>query len=411
MMTQKLTIILLTLFLLASAQEVLTLDAAISEGMKFIGSKLPAGTRVTVINIESGNRQLSEYITDESNIAITNSTKLSLVKDETKAQSVISGSISRLGDNYRFRIEATNVANAEVQAVQSFRVKSDDVLTDLLRRPGALPVTPKPVATQTPAPEQKPEPVQEVKPVEVVAPVQGPAPAPAFARQTHVTDSHIITYEKMAVGGTDNKDTTFDITVTLRRTQPAQTQTQAQPAYSSVAASIPETREAMRGVGLFAMRYETSYGLAVVSRGGTIEFGGIGKGGVYFTGTGNIGNNGGGGGINLGGIVGGEKAAKSVFGFTAGFWRNSVYVFSLSDYNSGYYYYGDRYDEGFAGGFWKFLLGNKNVNFDITNRLLFGAGRRLDTRYDDWYDQDITRSTFSLMWQVGAGLTFTGNGK
>jgi len=93
---------------------------------------------------------LSEYVADESAIYIINNTKLSIVNknsddfnvaDENAAAeigkkigaaSVIIGSISKLGENYRFRVSAINTANSQVQSIQSLNFTEDAVLRDLL---------------------------------------------------------------------------------------------------------------------------------------------------------------------------------------------------------------------------------------------------------------------------------------
>jgi len=114
------------------AQEKLTIDQAIAESMKNIAAKLPAGTKLFVFGIETESPSLSEYIIDESSIYIINNTKLSLVDNEIKALFVISGSFSKLGENYRFRIQAVNSADGQVQAIQSLSVVEDAILIDLL---------------------------------------------------------------------------------------------------------------------------------------------------------------------------------------------------------------------------------------------------------------------------------------
>jgi len=131
-------------------EQQLTLDQAIAESMKSIAGKLPAGTKVAVLNIESGSKNLSEYVADESVIYIINNTKLSIVNKNTGdfnvadenaaaeigkkigASSVIIGSISKIGENYRFRVSAINTSNSQVQAAQSLSVAEDAVLRDLL---------------------------------------------------------------------------------------------------------------------------------------------------------------------------------------------------------------------------------------------------------------------------------------
>ncbi|MCL1946821.1 MAG: formylglycine-generating enzyme family protein [Chitinivibrionia bacterium] len=140
--------------------QALTIDKAIAESMSYFSTKMAAGTKVVVLNIESENENLSYYISDECSAFIKSKTKLSLVDktqipfimsekdienlheiDETialdiakklGASGVISGSISKLGANYRFRVQALSTADGKVFGVQSINVKEDEILSDLL---------------------------------------------------------------------------------------------------------------------------------------------------------------------------------------------------------------------------------------------------------------------------------------
>ncbi|MCL1947503.1 MAG: CsgG/HfaB family protein [Chitinivibrionia bacterium] len=140
----------------------LTIDEAVSESVKYFSTKLKAGTKVIVLNVESESKNLSDYIIEETNTFIMNDTKLSPVVNrsglsnvlkeknindlneigETMAvqigkeigtSSVILGSISKLGEIYRFRIQALNTADGQILGIQSLNVRQDDVLADLLK--------------------------------------------------------------------------------------------------------------------------------------------------------------------------------------------------------------------------------------------------------------------------------------
>ncbi|MCL1948044.1 MAG: formylglycine-generating enzyme family protein, partial [Chitinivibrionia bacterium] len=162
----KTTIIFLALIFLPNftfgqgAPQALTIDEAITESMNYFSTKFAAGTKVVVLNIESENENLSYYIADECSRFIKSKTKLSLVDksqipfimsekdienlheiDETialdiakklGASSVIMGSISKLGANFRFRVQALSTADGKVFGVQSINVKEDEILSDLL---------------------------------------------------------------------------------------------------------------------------------------------------------------------------------------------------------------------------------------------------------------------------------------
>jgi hypothetical protein len=171
--------------------------------------------------------------------------------------------------------------------------------------------------------------------------------------------------------------------------------------------SMAKSDNDMRGVFLFSMGGGISAGVTAGGGMGTFEIGGIGKNGFYMTTTGSFGGNVGGGGLNIGGTVGGEKAAKAVFGAALGCWKNHVYVMSNSEKN------GEIYDIGVGGPFMKLLFGNKTVNFDITNKLLFGGRRYLSYSEYDYYRNrygNHYNSGFTTVWQISAGLTFTGKG-
>jgi hypothetical protein len=136
-----------------------TIDEAIVENMKYISGKIASGTRVVILNIESENQNLSDYIDIESGMFIMNKTKLTLMSKnnlpnilrrkniknldeidestaleigkELGASEVIFGDISKLGEIYRFRVHALGVAYGEVRGMQSLNVKMDEVLADL----------------------------------------------------------------------------------------------------------------------------------------------------------------------------------------------------------------------------------------------------------------------------------------
>jgi formylglycine-generating enzyme required for sulfatase activity len=162
----KTTIIFLVLIFLPNftfgqgAPQALTIDEAVAESMNYFSTKFAVGTKVVVLNIESENENLSYYIADECSAFIKKKTKLLLVDksqlpfimneknienlheiDETialdiakklGASSVIMGSISKLGANFRFRVQALSTADGKVFGVQSINVKEDEILSDLL---------------------------------------------------------------------------------------------------------------------------------------------------------------------------------------------------------------------------------------------------------------------------------------
>ena len=142
------------------SSQTFTIDEAIAENIKYVSTKLNAGMKIAVLNIEAENENLSFYIIDECGAFIKSNTKLSLV-DKSKlpiimqeknisdlneineslalkigkelgASSVILGNISKLGENYRFRVQALNTTDGKVLGTQSLNVKEDEILLDLL---------------------------------------------------------------------------------------------------------------------------------------------------------------------------------------------------------------------------------------------------------------------------------------
>jgi len=165
-MVRKLGALLFALGFFALGQaQTLTLDEATGEIMKYFSTKLPAGTKIVVLNVESDSKNLSEYVIEECGVFAVNNTKLPLVSksglpsilkeknigdlneiDEALsleigkklgASAVISASISKLGGNYKFRAQAVNTTNGQVLGIHSITIKQDEILSDLLAMGGA----------------------------------------------------------------------------------------------------------------------------------------------------------------------------------------------------------------------------------------------------------------------------------
>jgi TolB-like protein len=135
------------------AQIALTLDTALSNSTSYLRGRIPAGSKVLVLNFISNWPQLSEYIVEELIGYIVNEGTLSVVdrknldaiqkemefqlsgevSDETAqsigqklgAQTIISGSIVAIGDTYRLRIRAISVETTQVQGMQNIDVRQD----------------------------------------------------------------------------------------------------------------------------------------------------------------------------------------------------------------------------------------------------------------------------------------------
>ena len=125
-----------------SAQQ-LELKEAITRSARGIEEELPQRAKVIVLNFESPAKPFSDYVIDElsgeliegNKITVVDRRNLSAIMDEMKfqysgyvsdesmqsigkmigAQAVISGSLTDVGANYRFRIRVINVETAAVQ--------------------------------------------------------------------------------------------------------------------------------------------------------------------------------------------------------------------------------------------------------------------------------------------------------
>jgi TolB-like protein len=137
----------------AFAQNALTLDAELSNSTTYFSNILPANTKVVVLNCTSKWPDLSDYIIEELIGYIVNERKLTVVdrqnienirremdfqlsgdvSDETAqsigkmlgAQTIISGSITAIGNAYRLRIRAIAVETAQILGMQNVDVAQD----------------------------------------------------------------------------------------------------------------------------------------------------------------------------------------------------------------------------------------------------------------------------------------------
>jgi TolB-like protein len=155
-------IVLINVFLfsvLVFAQNALTLDMALSNSTSYLRGRIPAGSKVVVLNFTSNWSQLSEYIVEELIGYIVNEGTLAVVdrrnldaiqqemdfqlsgevSDETAqsigkklgAQTIISGSIVAVGDTYRLRVRAILVETAQIQGMQNIDVRQDSRIAAL----------------------------------------------------------------------------------------------------------------------------------------------------------------------------------------------------------------------------------------------------------------------------------------
>ena len=137
-----------------------SLNEAIRSAMQYLTGRIAPNSKVVVLNFSAPTEELSNYIVEDLIDYIVNSQTLTVVdrrslevlrqelnfqmsgevSEETAqsigkilgAQSIISGSISPLGRNYRFRVQAVEVETAAFQGGQTVTVMEDETLAALL---------------------------------------------------------------------------------------------------------------------------------------------------------------------------------------------------------------------------------------------------------------------------------------
>jgi TolB-like protein len=153
-------------------EQTVTLHEGIARSMNYLTQRLPAKTRVVILNFSASTRELSDYVIEElatyivndSNLVVVDRRNLELLQEEMNfqmsgevsdntaqaigqklgAQTIISGSFTALGELYRMRIRAIKVETAEVQGQQTATIGLDSILAALLgvkyRDPGGFSV-------------------------------------------------------------------------------------------------------------------------------------------------------------------------------------------------------------------------------------------------------------------------------
>jgi TolB-like protein len=139
---------------------IVNLDTAIQQSSKEINDSLSTGTKVAMLNFSSDSDVFSDYVIEEMSIALVKGRKLVVVdrkeidlirsemnfqmsgevSDESAqkigmmlgAQSIVSGSLVNMGENYRFRTKAINVISAAIETSSSISVSDDPQIKYLL---------------------------------------------------------------------------------------------------------------------------------------------------------------------------------------------------------------------------------------------------------------------------------------
>jgi len=159
----------------AFSQTAVTIDTALSNSTAYLTGKIPAKTKVVVLNFTSKWPDLSDYIIEELVGYIVNEGALTVVdrqnlesirkemdfqlsgevSDETAqsigkklgAQTIISGAITAIGNTYRLRIRAISVQTAQILGMQNVDVAQDSRLAALTGTAYAGPTNAAPANT------------------------------------------------------------------------------------------------------------------------------------------------------------------------------------------------------------------------------------------------------------------------
>jgi TolB-like protein len=137
------------------------LDIAIRDTSDYLNDNIPQGNKIVILNIQSDYANLSDYIIDELIANAVNDKVFSVVdraqletirmelnfqlsgevSDDSAlsigrflgAQTIVSGTISEIGDRYRMRIRALNVETAQVQGQYNRNIAVSKTMTALMR--------------------------------------------------------------------------------------------------------------------------------------------------------------------------------------------------------------------------------------------------------------------------------------
>jgi TolB-like protein len=156
------------------AQQVMTLEGVITHAAKDIESRLSAGAKLAVLNFTSTAEAFSDYVIEELSgelvtnrkVTIIERRSLDLIRKEMNlqlsgdvsddsaqaigkqlgAQAIVTGSLTNLGDVYRFRVKVINVETARIEAQFSYNLGNNQQVAFLLSgnqdTPPLLPASP-----------------------------------------------------------------------------------------------------------------------------------------------------------------------------------------------------------------------------------------------------------------------------
>jgi TolB-like protein len=144
----------------SAAPEPDELDIAIRDASDYLNSNIPAGSKIVILNIQSASAPFSDYIIDEliANavndriFTVVDRHQLDLIRSELNfqlsgevddnlalavgrffgAQSIVSGTVSQLGNRYRLTIRALEVQTARVQGQYNRNIPPSPTITALI---------------------------------------------------------------------------------------------------------------------------------------------------------------------------------------------------------------------------------------------------------------------------------------
>jgi len=140
------------------------LDAAIRGASSYLNEKIPKGSLVVILNIQSDSSALSEYIIDElvanavngKVLKVVDRQQLDLIRAEQKfqwsgevndktaleigkffgAQTIVSGKVAQMGKSYRMTIRALEVQTAQVQGLYNRNIRAKKTIMELMKSGG-----------------------------------------------------------------------------------------------------------------------------------------------------------------------------------------------------------------------------------------------------------------------------------
>jgi len=140
------------------------LDVTIREASDYLNNNIPAGSKIVILNVQSGSAALSDYIINElianavndKIFSVVDRQQLDLIRAEQNfqfsgevgddealaigkffgAQSIVSGALSPLGSRNRLTVRALEVQTAQVQGQFNRNIDASATIADLMRSGG-----------------------------------------------------------------------------------------------------------------------------------------------------------------------------------------------------------------------------------------------------------------------------------